>query len=341
MTDRLRWGILSTAKINEALIHAMRGAPRSEVRAVASRSAAPAQAFAAANGIPVAHGSYEALLADPTIDAIYNPLPNTLHAEWAIRAAQAGKHVLLEKPLVTTMAEFEAIAAAAQAHGVVIFEAIMALHAPQNRQVAALIQAGRIGQLSLINSWFSYHLPPEDSANIRLDPALGGGAYWDVGVYPNSLAIMVTGGRAPVQVWAQQRLGETGVDVDMSAQLRFAGGAVAQVYAGFRAPRVMGAQFVGTDGMLRIEAPWFPGMNGRTTAGADSIIEITSRSGAVERIAVPASNPWQHEVEAMEACVLDGAAPVVPLSLSREFLRSALAVYQSAQTGQPVSLPLE
>ena len=338
MTKRLRWGIISTAKINDALIHAINGAPRSDLRAVASRTTEAARAYASQRGIPTAYGTYEELLADPDIDVVYNPLPNKLHAEWTVKAAQAGKHVLLEKPLVTTMADFDVIAAAAQANNVVVFEAFMALHAPQNRKVAELVQQGRIGKLHLINSWFSYHLPPENADNIRLHPDLDGGSFWDVGVYPNSLSIMVTGGRAPQEVWAVQEIGESGVDVSMSAQLRFADDVVAQIYSGFRAPLVQGAQYIGTEGMIRTSAPWFPGMQGRTAFGADPVIQITNRDGSEENIALPATNPWQMEVEAMEACLLDGAAPVVPLSLSREFLRSALAVYESARTNKPVAL---
>ncbi len=339
MSGKVRWGILSTAKINDALIFAMRGAPRSDLRAVASRSLEVAQAYAAQNNIPVAYGSYEELLADPEIDAVYVPLPNKLHAEWTVKAAQAGKHVLLEKPFVTTMEDFDRIEAAASANNVVVFEAFMALHAPQNRKVAELIQQGRIGKLHLINSWFSYYLPPENTDNIRLASDLDGGSFWDVGVYPNSLSISVTGGRAPQQIWAIQDVGETGVDVGMSAQLRFADGTVAQIYSGFRAPSVHGAQYIGTDGMIQTSAPWFPGMNGRTELGDDTVIIVTNRDGAEEQIVVPASNPWQMEVEAMEACVLDGASPVVPLSLSREFLKSALAVYQSARTGTLINIP--
>lgn len=338
MLKKLRWGILSTAKINEALIYAMQGAPRSDLRAVASRSDESAQAYAAKNHIPVAYGSYEALLADPEIDAVYIPLPNKLHAEWTVKAARAGKHVLLEKPSVTTLQDFDAIETAARENNVIVFEAFMALHAPQNRKVAELIQQGRIGKLHLINSWFSYYLPPENTSNIRLHPDLDGGAFWDVGVYPNSLSITVTGGRAPQQVWAVRDVGESGVDVGMSAQLRFANGTIAHIFSSFRAPSVHGAQFIGTDGMIRVAAPWFPGMKNRTTYGDDPVIQITNRDGTEEKIVLPASNPWQAEVEAMEACVLDGAPPVVPLSISREFLKSALAVYESARTGQPVEI---
>jgi D-xylose 1-dehydrogenase (NADP+, D-xylono-1,5-lactone-forming) len=339
MSDKLRWGILSTAKINEALIFAIRSAACSELRAVASRSVASAQAYAIQNKIPIFYGSYEELLADPEIDAVYIPLPNKLHAEWTVKAAQAGKHVLLEKPSVTTMQDFDAIENAAINNNVVVFEAFMALHAPQNRRVTELIRQGRIGQVQLINSWFSYYLPPENKDNIRLHPDLDGGAFWDIGVYPNSLSITVTGGRAPQQVWAVQEVGETGVDVGMSAQLRFANGTIAQIFASFRAPSLHGAQYIGTDGIIQTTEPWFPGMYNRTTLGKDTVIQITNRDGTQENITVPACNPWQMEVEAMEACVIDGSAPVIPLSLSREFLKSALAVYESARSGKPVNIP--
>ncbi len=338
MSDKLRWGILSTAGITEAAIFALREAPRSELVAVASRDAARADAFAAEQKIPTSYGSYEDLLADSKIDVVYVPLPNTLHSEWAVKAAEAGKHVLVEKPIVTTLAELDAIEAAAPKNRVTIFEAFMSLHAPQNRQVLELIQGGRIGELRLINSWFSYYLPPEDAGNIRLNPELGGGSFWDVGVYPNSLVITMTGGRAPERVWAAQDTGETGVDVSLAAQLHFAGGAVAQIYSGLRSPFVEGAQFIGSNGMIRLEKSWIPGMDSRSAHGVDTVIELTDRDNSTEKITVPAANPWQKEIEAMEACVLDGAEPVVPLSASREFLKSALALRESARSGKIVEL---
>jgi D-xylose 1-dehydrogenase (NADP+, D-xylono-1,5-lactone-forming) len=342
MPDKLRWGILSTAGITEAIIFALNGAPRSELVAVASRDPEKGRHFAERAGIPIAHGSYDDLLADPDIDVVYVPLPNTLHAEWAIKAAQAGKHVLVEKPIVTTVEELDAIEAVARDNKVVIFEAFMSLHAPQNRQVVQMVRSGRIGELKLINSWFCYYLPPEDSANIRLNPHLAGGSFWDVGVYPNSLVISLAGGRAPERVWATQDTGETAVDVglaaQMAAQMQFADGAVAQIYSGFRSPFVEGAQIIGTDGVIRLTKTWIPGMNTRSEYGPDTTIEFTDRDGQVEISAVASANPWQEEVEAMEACVLDGAQPVVPLSLSREFLRSALALKESARTGKVIDL---
>jgi xylose dehydrogenase (NAD/NADP) len=331
MTEHLRWGILSTARINEALIFALRHAPRSELVAVASRDWDKARAYAAEQGIPTAYGSYDELLAAPDIDAVYVPLPNSIHGEWAVKAAQTGKHVLVEKPIVTTLADLDAVEAAAQQNQVVIFEAFMALHAPQNRKVLEFIQQGKIGELRLINSWFTYYMSPEERSDIRVNPALHGGAFWDVGVYTNSLAITMAGGKAPQTVWAVQ-------DVGLAGQMRFASGAVAQIYSGFRAPFVQGAQYVGNNGVIRTEVCWIPGMNTRSEPGSDTVIEISDRDGNQETIVVPASNPWQKEVEAMEACVIDGAAPVVPLSLSREFLKTALALYESARSGKAVEL---
>lgn len=333
MSDKIRWGILSTANINDALIEPIRRAGRSELVGVASRSQAGAEAYAREKGIPKAYGSYEALLADPDIDVIYNPLPNTLHREWTVKAAEAGKHVLCEKPITPTLAELDEIEAAAEANQVTVFEAFMYLHHPQTRQLKEMIMSGKLGDLQLIDSWFGYYLPRENTDNIRLYPELAGGCMWDVGVYPNSLAVVMAHAGAPVEVWASQLKGETGVDVSMVAQLKFSNGIMAQISSGFRSAFREGIQVTGSEGRVWIAEPWKPHLSGQGTH-----IVFVGLDGQEETIPIPHSDPYQHEVEAMEACVLDGAAPVVPLSLSREFLRSALAVYQSAESGKPVKL---
>lgn len=333
MSNKIRWGLLSTANINDAVIEPIRQAGRSELVAVASRDLAKAQVYAQEKGIPTAYGSYEELLADPNIDVIYNPLPNTLHCEWTVKAAQSGKHVLCEKPITPTLAELDQVEAAARANKVTVFEAFMYLHHPQTRQVKEMIQAGKLGELQLIHSWFAYYLPPEDSHNIRLNSNLAGGALWDVGVYPNSLAIVMAGAGAPVEVWASQIIGETGVDVSLIGQMKFANGVIAQISCGFRTPFHEGAHIIGDKGMLQIIEPWKPGVFGK-----ESYVTFTARDDTKERLVIPQSNPYLAEVEAMEACILDGAEPVVPLSLSRDFLRSVLALYESARTGQVVKL---
>ncbi len=332
MADKIRWGLLSTARINNALIDPIRQAERSELVAVASRDRAKAEAYAKEKGIATAHGSYEALLADPDVDVIYISLPNQLHAEWTVQAAEAGKHVLCEKPLVTTLEDFERVEAAAQANHVTIFEAFMYLHHPQTRQIKEIIDDGRLGRLQTINSWFAFYLPPENSQNVRLQSELHGGSLWDVGVYPNSLAIVMNGA-APVEVWAQQVTGEESVDVYMMAQLRFGNGSSAQISSGFRSPPRQGTQIVGDRAKLDISEPWKPWLGNQQTN-----FVLTTVDNEEERIMPPQINPYLCEVQAMEACILDGAEPVVPLSLSRDFLRSILAIYESARTGQPVTL---
>lgn len=333
MTRKLRWALLSTARINDSVIGPIFASERSSLDAVASRDAANAARYAAENSIPRSHGSYEALLADPDIDAVYISLPNALHAEWTIKAAEAGKHVLCEKPLVTSLEEMDRVEAAARASGVTVFEAFMYPHHPQNLRVQELIRSGRIGRLVTINSWFNFHLPPERSENVRLKPELAGGSAWDVGVYPNSYSIAATGGAAPQAIWAQQEIGESGVEVAMRAQLRFAGGAVAQISSGFRTPFREGAIFVGDEGIITVPKPWKPGVE-----GIPNQIYVTGLDDRTETIEFAPLDPYLCEVQAMEACVLDGAEPVVPLRLSREFLKSVLAMYESAQSGRVVEI---
>jgi predicted dehydrogenase len=330
--SKIRWGILSTARINRSVLEPLAHANRSELVAVASRDLAKAQAYAEEKGIAKAYGSYEELLADPNIDVIYNPLPNGLHAEWTIKAAEAGKHVLCEKPLVLTLAELDRVEAAAKANNVTVFEAFMYLHHPQIKLLQEIIQSGGLGKLQFINSWFSFYLPAENSNNVRLQPQLGGGSMWDVGVYPNSLAIVMAEAGPPVEVWATQTKDESGVDVAMQAQMRFANGITAQIACGFRAPFRIGAQLVGDRGYLTVSRPW--GRQGN----ADTVLLYADDDDNGKAVFMPIVDPYLCEIEAMEACVIDGAAPIVPLSVSRDFLRSVLAIYESAESGQVVKL---
>jgi predicted dehydrogenase len=331
MPDTIRWGLLSTARINDALIGPIQKSPRSQLYCVASRDGDKAQTYALQKEIDHAYGSYEAMLADPAVDVVYISLPNSLHCEWAVKAAEAGKHILCEKPVAVTMDEFERMAAAAQANNVTLFEAFMYLHHPQTLRAQEIIRDGKIGIVQSVQSWFHFYLPAERTTNIRLNAGLSGGSLWDVGVYPNSMAITMIGKGAPGAVWGSQILGESGVDVAMRGQLHFADGAVAQISSGFRTPFREGAFIVGDAGILHISEPWKPGL-----AGRDSVMTLTHRDGQVESITTPAVDPYLCEVQAMEACILDGAAPVVSLDQSRNFLRSVLALYQSASSGQVV-----
>ena len=333
MPDTIRWGLISTARINDALISPIQKSERSELYAVASRDAAKAQQYAQEKGVANAYGSYEAMLADPQVDAVYISLPNSLHCEWAVKAAEAGKHILCEKPMAVTLDEFDRMAAAAAANHVTLFEAFMYLHHPQTLAAQQIIREGKLGKVQSVQSWFHFYLPPERSTNIRLNAGLSGGSLWDVGVYPNSLAITMVGQGAPKAIWASQIIGESGVDVAMRGQMLFGDDVVAQISSGFRTPFREGAFIVGDAGILHIPEPWKPGVSGR-----DSVMTLTNRDGSTESITTPAVDPYLCEVQAMEACILDHAAPVVSLAQSRDFLRSVLALYESAATGQVVNL---
>ena len=333
MADKIRWGLLSTAAINDWMIGPMRQTGRSELVAVASRTAERAQTYAAEWGIPRAYGDYEALLADPEVDVIYNPLPNSLHCEWTVKAAAAGKHVLCEKPIVLNPDDLDKVEAAAADYNVTIFEAFAYLHHPQMNTVRAMVDAGKLGELQLITGWHAFYLPAEDKDNIRLNPALGGGGLWDVGIYPVSQSILLAGAGLPVEVWGCQMKGESGVDLTMSGQMRFSNGVMAHIWGGMRTPQRYGLHVVGSEGSLVIDNPSIrPG-----TEGDDQRMVLSTSDGRTETIITPPKDAYQSEVETMESCLLDGEKPTMTFDLSRMILRSLLALYKSAETGQLVT----
>ena len=333
MSDKLRWGLLSTAAINDWVIGPIRQTGRSEVAAVASRSTERAQTYAAEWGIPRAYGNYEALLADPEVDVIYNPLPNSLHCEWTVKAAAAGKHVLCEKPMVLNPDDLDKIEAAAADYNVTIFEAFAYLHHPQMITVRAMVKAGKLGDLQLITGCHAFYLPAEDQDNIRLNPALGGGALWDVGIYPVSQSIILAGAGLPVEVWGCQMKGESGVDLVMSGQMRFSNGVISQISGSMRTPQRYGLEVNGSEGSLLIPNPSIrPGSEGEIQR-----MILSTRDGSTETIVTPAKDAYQCEIEMMESCLLDGGAPMMTFDLSRTILRSLLALYESAETGKLVT----
>lgn len=236
MTDPapLRLGILGAANIARAFTRGTAGSPLVTVSAVASRGAEKAAAFAAELGIPRAHGSYEALLADPEIEAVYIPLPNHMHAEWAIRAVEAGKHVLCEKPLAIGGAEARAMFDAARARGVHLVEAYPYMAQPQTLRLRELIAEGALGRVQMVSASFGFAFCAPDGTvlrdpdDIRLDPARGGGALLDAGTYSMSLIRLAVGER-PSRVHALGRIGPSGVDLTVAATLQFPSGAIAQL----------------------------------------------------------------------------------------------------------------
>jgi xylose dehydrogenase (NAD/NADP) len=181
---KVRWGILGTARINERLLPAFRAAANADLQAIASRTPERAQAAAAAQGIPVAFDSYETLLNDAEIDAVYIPLPNTLHGEWSMKAAERGKHVLCEKPLAPTAAEAQRVVDFCRARQVVLMDGFMWPHNARTARLRHLLDSGAIGEVRRVNGAFTFRMPVLDPANIRVQPHLGGGSLLDIGCYP-------------------------------------------------------------------------------------------------------------------------------------------------------------
>jgi predicted dehydrogenase len=306
----VRWGILSTASIaTEKVIPGMRRAVGAEVLAIASREPARARALAAELDIPRAYGSYEDLLADPEIDAVYIPLPNHLHARWTMEAARAGKHVLCEKPLALTAAEAQAMIDVCRDAGVLLMEAFMYRLHPSWVAVMELVAAGRIGRLRAVDSWFSYF--NDDPANIRNIREAGGGALFDIGCYSVNLSRMLFS-REPDRVQATViRELPSGVDVLTSGILRF-GEEVATFTCSTRAEPDQRVDVYGDRGRISIEIPFNipPDRPTRVSvvAGGDPPVNPAS-----EVLEFATKDPYAAEVEQLSAAILEGRpAPIPP-----------------------------
>jgi predicted dehydrogenase len=248
----LRLGILGCANIARQFARDVAASRLVRIAAVASRDAAKAAAFAAEFGIARTHGSYDALLADDALDAVYIPLPNSLHAEWAVRAARQGLHVLCEKPLAMNLAEARTMFDTARQHGVMLLEAYPWWFQPQTAALLGLLQSGAIGTVRLVQSTFGFSLRDPAGTNIRSMPVLGGGALLDAGSYCLSIIRLVMG-RAPQRVQAGARLGATGVDIATNATLHFADGALAQLSCAMDMALHRHATIVGSNGVITTE----------------------------------------------------------------------------------------
>ena len=324
MSEPVRFGFLSTARINRRLLEAAAKSERAEVVAVASRDAGRAGAYAVEHGIPRSHGSYEALLEDREIDAVYISLPNSLHVEWSLRALAAGKHVLCEKPLTRSPAEAEEAFNAAERAGRILMEAFMWRHSPQTAKLVQLVEGGVIGELRLVRATFSF--PVDGRRNIRLDPELEGGALMDVGTYGVSAARLLGG--EPERVYGEQVIGDTGVDILFTGLMRFPRGLIAQVDAGMELPRRDGLEAVGTEGSLVIPDPWI----------AQRLVLHLRRGDSREEIALPPADPYRLELDNMCAAITGEAEPLLGREDATGQARALDALYKSADAGAPVTL---
>lgn len=329
----LRVGVLGAANIARSFISGVKPSTMVVVGAVASRSADKAEKFARDNGVPRFHSSYEALLADPDIDAIYNPLPNSLHAEWSIRACEAGKHVLCEKPLCTSGDEARAMFAAARRNRVHLVEGYPYLAQPQTITALQMIHSGAIGQLQLIQSSFGFTLPA--GPNIRSSSDLAGGSLMDAGTYPVSLIILAAQA-APTRVSAVAHW-EHDVDRALAATLEFKSGLLAQITSSFSTSVHRFALIAGTQGVIQTQF--------QNQLPLDRPAEFLIKRGITadkefERVATPAMNGFRAEAESFARLVggtnaqWEGPTPEQSIDIAR----TLEALLQSARAGRPVEL---
>lgn len=326
--DKIRWGLLSTANINRRVIPAMRMSPRGELVAVASRDLDKARRYAQEWEIPQAFGSYEAMLTSGIIDAVYISLPNHMHAEWTIKALDAGVHVLCEKPFAQTVAEVDEMVAGSQRAQRVLAEAFMYRHHPQTKLLGELVQRGEIGDLISVRGVFTFKVAHPD--NIRLNPDLGGGSLWDVGVYPLSLAQYIMGS-TPDWVSASQQIGPSGVDESFIGLLHYPNGATAQIMSSLQSPYFTQAEVIGTQGRLVLERPF-------TGQDENTVIHHHTQDGELREIPVPDEYLYLGEIEDMHAAILDGAPTYLSLEETRNHVRTVVALYQAARQGVIVQL---
>jgi predicted dehydrogenase len=321
----MRLGLLSTANINRAILAGAAETDRVEIAAVASREAARADAYATEHGIPTAHGSYEALLGDPGVDAVYVSLPNGMHHAWTMRALAAGKHVLCEKPYTRHPHEAEEAFDAAEAAGLVLAEAFMYRHHPQTATVRRLVADGAVGRLCAVKTTFTF--PLEDLSNVRALPELDGGALMDVGCYCVSGIRLLAGD--PEHVRGEQVTGTTGIDMAFHGTLRCAEDVVGQFEASFRSPQRQALEVVGEDGVLVVEAPWRVDWGGSVTL---------RRGESAEVVEVESGDSYTLELENL-ADAIDGRAPAL---LGRDDAvgqaRTIDALYRSAERGTKIAV---
>jgi predicted dehydrogenase len=328
--DALRVGLLSTANINAQILHGASETDRVEIVAVGSRDGARAQAYAAEHGIGRAHGSYDALLADDGVDAVYIGLPNGMHHAWTLRALEAGKHVLVEKPYTRHADEVAAAFDAAETAGLVVMEAFMYRHHPQTAAVRDLVVGGAIGRLQAVKTTFTF--PLEDLTNVRAVPELDGGALMDVGCYCISAIRLLAG--EPERVSGEQVVGSTGVDMAFHGTLRCADDVVGQFEASFRSPRRQRVEVVGEEGVLTVAAPFRIDWGGPMRLArwdGDTLVDP-------EVVEAPAGNSYRLELDNLA----DAAQGRAPQLLGREDAlgqaRVIEALYRAADEGRTVAV---
>ena len=322
--EPVSWGIVSTAHINRLVIPPAQASHDVELVAVASRNGSRAEEYAQKWGIPRAYGTYEELLEAPDIEAVYISLPNTMHVEWSIRAVEAGKHVLCEKPFDRDPAAVERAFDAAERADRLLSEAFMYRHNPQTKRLKELVDGGAIGELRVVRSAFSYSL--YDPENIRLRTDVDGGALMDVGCYCVSGSRLLAG--EPETVYGQQYVGPTGTDWVFAGEMRFPGDVLALFDCGTSLPERDELEAIGTEGSLFLDDPWHC---------RQPVIEIR-RNGDVERIELEPVDSYGLEFENVSAAIRGEAELVLGREDAVAQARAIGALSASARSGDPVAL---
>jgi xylose dehydrogenase (NAD/NADP) len=293
----VQWGVLSTAHINAKFLAGVAQSDECDVLAVASRDADRAATYARENGIERSYGSYDELLDDPDLEAVYISLPNSMHVGWTERALRKGKHVLCEKPLSRRTADVEAAFDVAESADRLLMEAFMWRHNPQTERLVELVQAGVIGRPTLVRAAFSFAIGADDEANVRLSADLEGGALMDVGCYCVSAARLLAG--EPDAVSGQQLIGGDGVDVAFAGSMRFASGMLAHFDAGIALADRDELEVVGDEASLFLDDPWHC---------REPVIELR-RDGTVELIELELTDSYRLEAENLSAAIRGQAEP--------------------------------
>ncbi len=332
MNKKLRWGILGVAKINDRLMPAFHASNTVDLAAIASRSLDKATAAATDANIPKAYGSYDELLADPSIDAVYIPLPNHLHEEWTMKAADHGKHILCEKPLTVTAAAAERLVAYCRSKKVRLMDGFMWPHHPRTHKLRKLLDSGAIGPVKKVNAAFTFNLDGLPTSNIRMQPQAGGGGLLDVGCY-TTYAIRWWMGADPVKVWATATF-VNDVDVALSGVMTFADGRTANFDCGFTHPLRTWVEIVGTTGVVRIPNLWIPDDR--------AVFQVVRQDGdfgtSVEEIATPGQSQMIHMLDDFAAAVRENreCTPNPDEAVKTGKVMDALA--KSAREGREVTV---
>ncbi len=329
---KLRWGILGVAGIADRLMPAFKASQTVDLVGVASRTLDKAKAFAAKNGIPKAYGSYDEILADPGIDAVYNPLPNHLHAEWTMKAADAGKHVLCEKPLCPSAPEAAALVAHCRKKNVRLMDGFMWPHHPRTQKVRDFLDAGGVGPVKSVAAAFTFDLEGLPTSNIRMQPDAAGGGLLDVGCYC-VYAIRWATRAEPVRAFAKATF-VNGVDVALAGVLTFADGRTATFDCGFTKPLRTWVEIVGTAGVVRIPNLWIP--------DARAAYEVHRQSGqfdqAVEVVETPGEDQMVHMLDDFARHLSDKVEAYPNPDEAVKTLKVLDALARSAREGKEVEV---